>query len=396
MTLFIASPNLRSTVTFAALATILSLSIVACGGGAEEAAEEARRRQPTLAPPATLAPLASPSEEAEETRDAEDADLDADSGADASQASGSEDDVMAEPRVVELPADGKTPVIQIARIENTPWEPQILAQMTPHFSLQADGFVVFASPYGDTDVGWHQTVISQADVLSLLKLLVEEIGVLELAETIGEDSLQLETAPDGSPVGCDAYGVIAIRTAADQGRFIISECALESPSGDEAGALGRLHEVVNTIERWKSVVDHTGLTPETKSAFRQLMGWYSEIRQPYSPESAVGFGTLARGSIPASASVSGWPLDLPLAESFGAEYGATPSEVVISGADLQRSLQSSLAFALERPRSYWGPLYADADGTLYSVAVRPAVPGANNVVVDYDYTVPRRGIGVGR
>ena len=74
----------------------------------------------------------------------------------------------------------------------------------------------------------------------------------------------------------------------------------------------------------------------------------------------------------------------------------TQSEVVISGADLQRALQSSLAFALERPRSYWGPLYADEDGTLYSVAFRPSVPGANLVVVDYDFALPRRGIGAGR
>ena len=380
----------RRPIRPAAWLVFLAALLVGCGG--EDAAEEERRRQPTLAPPVTAAPIV------ENTADpAENADDDAaGDGEGGSGDEGSGDDPDATPLVVELPSDGDIPVIQIARIENTPWEPQILAQMTPHFSVQASGLTVFSSPYGESNVGWHQTVLSQADVLSFLRLLVDDIGVLDINGAIPESELRFATLPDGSPDGCEAYGVIAVRTAANEGRMIISECELENPTGEDIEAKQRLGEVVNTIERWKYVVDHSGISPDNQAAFRHIMGWYSGIRQPYTPETAVGFGTRARGSIPSSAAISGWPLELPLGESFDADFGSRPVEIVITGADLQRALQSSLAFALERPRSFWGPLYADQDRTLYSVGFRPSVPGSNNVVVDYDYVLPRRGIGAGQ
>ncbi len=374
---------------------LLGAALVACGGGDEEAEEE-RLRQPTLAPPATAAPIEEDTVEPEAETDAEQSADEDDGQAEEQDDEGSEESAEATPRVVELPADGNVPVIQIARIENTPWEPQILAQMVPHLSVQANGFTVFSSPYGQSHIGWHQTNLSQADVLAFLKLLVEDIGVLELNSGIAEDELSFATLPDGAPANCDAYGVIAIQTAAEEGRLIISECELENPTGDDIEAKKRLRGVVDIIEQWKRVVDHSGVSPENQAAFKQLMGWYSPIRQPYTPESVVGFGTRARGSIPADSSISGWPLDLPLGESFDADFGADPTEVVINGEDVQRALLTSLAFALENPPSYWGPLYMDEDRTLYSVAFRAAAPGANNVVVDYEYTPPIRGIGIGR
>lgn len=388
-----------SRTVLALLCSLCLASVAACGG--DDEAEEALRRQPTLAPPSTAAPLPT------ETGDADDQDAatddDSDAGEEPGDASDGADDDSGDSdadggpaeRVVELPADGATPVIQIARIENRPWEPLLLAQMTPHLSIQADGYAVFASPYGTSQIGWYQTALSPDDVLSFARLLVSEIGVLDM-QGLEDDELTFATEPDGSPSDCDAYGIIAVRTAADQGRLIISECELETPTGADVEAKERLFDVVNTIENWKRVVDHSGVSPEQQIAFRQLMGWYSGVRQPYTPESAVAFGTRARGSIPAGASISGWPLDIPLSESFDADFGQDPVEVVLSGADVQRGLQSSLAFALEQPRSYWGPLYMAEDRVLHSVGFRAAVPGANYVVVDYDYVPPRRGIGVGR
>jgi hypothetical protein len=88
--------------------------------------------------------------------------------------------------------------------------------------------------------------------------------------------------------------------------------------------------------------------------------------------------------------------------AFDADYGAEPAELILQQPDSAAVLREELIFHRARPASFWGPLWEDpagapgSDGLLYSVGVRPSVPGGNEVILDYAYTVPRRGIGIGR
>jgi len=381
-----------SLVRSVLLAVAVFGSTAGCGG---DDAEEEALRAPSPQPPSTVAPLATntPDDAAEDGAGGAAAVSDDPSGGEAGSESG--DGGAREERGVAVPS-GDAVVVQIARIENVPWEPQILAQMVPHFSVRADGSAVFWARYGDSDIGWYQTVVAPADIQSLLEVLVNEVAVVDLAESRESDPIVFETGTGGSPAGCDAYGVIYVKTAADEARVVLSECELESPEGPFQAELARLNEVVNTLETWKYVVDHSGINPDVQAGFRRLMGWYSSVRAPWTPESAVAFGTRARRGIPSDAAISGWVLDTPLSEMFDAEYGAKPAEAILEGGDVVLALRSAFAFKVEKPPSFWGPLYLDADRQLYSVGFRPSVPGSNNVTVDYEYELPNRGIGAGR
>lgn len=320
-----------------------------------------------------------------------------------------------------LPGDPDAVIVQLARIEHSAWEPAIKGQMAPHFSLQARGFAVFQSPYGDSLDGWYQSVMTPTEAEALLRVLVDDVGVLELAASRPERPLAFGFDAEGQPEGCDAYGVVFVRSAQRSGRLVVSECELESPEGADAERLRKLYEVVNLLEAWKNIVDHAALAPPTEEAsrrpsadvsaipaadlpdaFRSLLGFYSPIREPYTPDSVVAFGTRARSSIPADALRATWPITPLLATAFDADYGASPVELRLEPPDSTAVLREDLAFHRARPASFWGPLWVDAagypssDGTLYSVGVRPSVPGSNEVVLEYEYQIPRRGIGVGR
>jgi len=394
-----------SAARAASLLLAASLATTACGGGGGDDDRDAAPPQPVLE---TLAPMPTPSPGP--TRTATPG-APPDEGGDEGEAGGP----------AALPADPDAVIVQLARIEHSAWEPAIKGQMAPHFSLQARGFAVFQSPYGESLDGWYQSVMTPAEAEAFLRVLIDDVGVLELAASRPEAPLDFGFDAEGELEGCDAYGVVFVRSAQRSGRLVVSECELESPEGADAERLRKLFEVVNLLEAWKNIVDHAALAPPTEeanrrpsadvsaipasdlpAAFRALLGFYSPIRQPYSPDSVVAFGTRARSSIPADALRATWPITPPLATAFDADYGADPVELRLTPPDSTAVLREELAFHRVRPASFWGPLWIDAaggassDGTLYSVGVRPSVPGSNEVVLDYAYEVPRRGIGVGR
>jgi len=393
-----------------ALAAVLLIAattmLAACGGGGG-GGDEGDDALPTEPPPATLQllPSATPRATATATPGGEDEDA-ASTGGPAA-----------------LPADPEAVIVQLARIEHSAWEPAIKGQMAPHFSLQANGFAVFQSAFGESLDGWYQSAILPHEAEALLRTLVDDIGVLELAASRPEEPLAFTFDAEGEPEGCGAYGVIFVQSAQRKGRLVISECELEAPEGPDAEALTELNEVVNVLESWKNIVDHAALAPPPTEeagsrrptadlsdvppeglpdAFRSLIGFYSPIRQPYTPDSVVAFGTRARSSIPSDALRVTWPITPLLGMAFDADYGADPAELRLVPPDSTAVLREELIFHRARPASFWGPLWEDPEGAagsddlLYSVGVRPSVPGGNEVILDYAYSVPRRGIGIGR
>jgi hypothetical protein len=167
---------------------------------------------------------------------------------------------------------------------------------------------------------------------------------------------------------------------------------MENPPADspDRDRLLQLHSVVLALEVWKQGLGRE-FSPAEKEAVGSVMGWWSDQRLPYTPETAVAYGTRARSRIPADAPVAGWPLaERPLAGTFDAPLGAKPAEVILRGGELA----SVLAAQRGRPGSYWGPLWTESgDASRYLVGLRVGVPGRNEAVVEYSYELPRRGVG---
>lgn len=294
----------------------------------------------------------------------------------------------------ELPADGTAPVVQLARIDHTPWEPALLAQMTPHFSMQANGRIVFSHPGPDRS-GWYQASIAPEAARAFVRLLADEIDVFDLAERHNEEPVLFTFDAAGLPKGCRATGVIFVRTAAREGRLVMSECAINAPTGPDKARIDRLKEVVNMVQHWKQGVNET-YTPEFTAAVTSLLGWWTDLRVPYSPESAVAFITKASPSAPAdaaSAPRAAWPLDQAITDTLRAEYGARPSEFLLDTLETDLVIDAARsAFQTPYGRREWGPLFVDADNNVQLVGIRPAVPGANEVVLEpYVYHAPPPG-----
>jgi hypothetical protein len=298
-----------------------------------------------------------------------------------------------------LPDDPDAAVVQLARVGDSPWEPEILGDMAPYFSLQGRGYGVFTYPGGASESGWYQTVVSPTQVVDLVKLLVDEIDVYGLAERHGVDRPTFETGPDGEPAGTGPVLVLYVKTSDREDRLVIPwETIANPPSGDpDAARLGRLREVVEMVDIWRSGVVRD-LTPYAGFG-AATMGFWSDTRLPYTPETAVAFGTRARSRVPADALVAEWPAEQPLADLVPAAYGADPDEFRIAGADLVAALraasQRDTDALADATRGFWGPLWRDAGAPArFLVGLRAAVPGGNHVVIDYDHEVPRRGIGL--
>lgn len=288
----------------------------------------------------------------------------------------------------QLPA-GDEPVVQFARIENLPWEPEILAQMSPNFSMQANGYTVYRHDGGSSADGWYQTVVTPTLVLDYVQRLVDEVKVLEMAEALPEPELRFETALDGSPVGPEAYGIIYVKTADGEGRLILTQDQIENPSGPYADNLKRLGDMIRALEFWRANTEGFP-SPEQRMAVEATQGWWVDRREPYSPSGALAFGTRGRGWNPPEATEASWPLAVPLGEAFDAAFGEPPVEAVIAAEDTPAVLRSAKA----RPPSFWGPIWrAPSGGEPYLVGIRPAIPGSNEVVIDdYVYVPPKRGL----
>jgi len=292
-----------------------------------------------------------------------------------------------------LPLEPDAPIVQIARIGHSPWEPAILAQMSPHFSLQAKGFAVFQAGGGESREGWYQTALSSDQALGFVRLLVDEIGVLELARRRPAPTPAFATDREGRPVGAKAYGVLYVRTAEEEGRLVLTQEEIEAPTGADAARIDRLRDLLLALELWKSGVWRP-FTPEQAGAIAAHLGWWTDLRAPYSPESAVAFGSLARARVPREAPVAIWPLEASLAETFDVPYGQTPAEVVLSEPE---NVVAVLTAAHDPPPAHWGPHWRDADGqTRHLVGIRPAVPGSNQTTLDYTFALAPRGLGLDR
>ncbi|MEO8082397.1 MAG: hypothetical protein ABI780_01100 [Ardenticatenales bacterium] len=291
----------------------------------------------------------------------------------------------------QLPADGAAVVLQLARIDHSPWEPALLAQMTPHFSLQANGHIVFSHP-GPDATGWYESVIPPEAVRNFVRIFADEIDVFDLATRHNEEPVLFGVGKDGAPVGCRATGVIFVRTSTREGRLVMSECDINLPTGPDKARIDRLKEVVNMVQLWKEGVNGP-IALERQAAITTFLGWWSDARVPYAPASSVVYVTKAPPSTPADSAAAPraeWPLDQAITDTLRAEYGARPGELLLGAPETQAVLAASRQrFGTPYGPRAWGPLFTDPDGHVNLVGIRPAVPGANEVVLDpYVYHAP--------
>ena len=292
---------------------------------------------------------------------------------------------------VGLPSDGDAPVVQFARIEPSAWEPEILADMHPNFSMQANGRIFYEYEGGSSREGWYQTALTPTLALDFVKILWDEVGIAQLSEAIEAPDVRFETGLDGQPIGSGPIGVIFVASSAGEARLVISQSELENPSGPYADQLKQLDDIIRAIQLWRNYTESEA-SDLVKTGVGGTLGWWLDQRVPYTPEAALAFATSARGYVGADASFASWPLqgaqDTPLAEQVDAGFGADPDELSLSRDDYV------LVRAEERGRGigFWGPLWQVADGSRYLIGVRPAVPGANHSVIDYQYEVPKRGM----
>ncbi len=353
-----------------ALTLTLMLLLTACGGD-EEPTPLPRAYRPQ---PVTVRTLPSPTPEPSETREPTHT-----------------PDPTRETTVrqIQLPADGDEVVVQFGRIENRPWQPEILAQMTPNLSLQANGYMVYQFGGGSSADGWYQTVLTPTLVTGFVKKLVDDIKVLEMADKLPPPKVGFATKADGTPDDPKAYGVIYVKTATDEGRLILTQEQIENPSGPYAANLKALQDLIRVMEFWRNTTEGSP-TPEQKAAAAGVLGWWADPRQPYTPGAGLAFGTRAPSWVPADAPVAEWPLDSALDEAIDAKYGTVPSELAVAAEDVPTLIRAGR----EQPPSFWGSLWRmGRDGARYIVGLRPAVPGSNNVVIDdYAYTVPRQDV----
>lgn len=299
----------------------------------------------------------------------------------------------------QLPADGETPVLQLARIDHTPWEPALLAQMTPHFSLQANGRIVFSHP-GPDATGWYQSIIPPEAVRNFVRIFADEIDVFDLATRHNAEPVLFAVGRDGAPLGCRATGVIFVRTAAREGRLVMSECDINAPKGPDKARIDRLKEIVNMVQLWKEGVNGP-IDADRQAAITTFLGWWTDTRVPYTPESSVAFISRAPRSVPAdpvAAPRAEWPLDQAITSTLRADYGARPGELLLGAAETEVLLTTARArFGTPYGPRAWGPLFTDGDGNDNLVGIRPAVPGANEVVLEpYVYHAPPPDYGPAR
>lgn len=291
----------------------------------------------------------------------------------------------------QLPLDGELPVLQLARIDHSPWEPALLAQMTPHFSLQANGRIVFSHP-GPDATGWYQSVIDPEAVRNFVRIFADEVDVFDLATRHNAEPVLFAVGLDGAAKGCRATGVIFVRTSTRQGRLVMSECDINAPKGPDKARIDRLKEIVNMVQHWKDGVNGP-IDPDRQAAISAFLGWWTETRVPYVPESAVAFVTKAPSSVPAESAQAPraeWPLDQTITDTLRASYGARPGELLLGAAETEALLTAARGrFGTSYGPRAWGPLFGDADGNVNVIGIRPAVPGANEVVLEpYVYHSP--------
>lgn len=294
-------------------------------------------------------------------------------------------------KAVLLPAEADAAIVEVALVEHNPWEPAILAQMRPDFSLQADGDVIFYHATGAAEHGWYEAELSKSQTLEFLRRLVNDVGILDLAAARGEPEITFMSQDDGSAMATEAVHVIYVRTAEEEGRLLITQDELESEEGPNSARVELLEETLRAVELWRSAVgrDFTG---EEEGAITRRLGWWVDEFEEHELDRAVAIGTLARASTPDDAPAAEWPLEVPLSAAIAARFASAPDELILEGPDVAAVLDA----AAERESSIFGPLWADPDSdTPFLVDIRAAPPGVNHVVFAYEYFRPMPSMGLG-
>jgi hypothetical protein len=262
--------------------------------------------------------------------------------------------------------------------------------MTPGFSLEAGGRAVYQYPGGPAHLGWYESELSEEDALAFVQVLINEAGVLDLARSRPEPTIVFQSMDDGSAMGVETAHVIYVRTAEDEGRLVLTDADLEDPEGPESERIERLKLVLQALDLWKSGIEREYNSDELE-AIRREMGWWSDSREPFQPDSAVALATMARSSTPDEAPFATWPLEVPLDDSITARFGTPPNELLVEGEDVFSLIEASS----EREPSILGPLWRSSpDGEAYLVGVRAVPPGVNHVVIDYEYYLPMPMLGL--
>jgi len=149
------------------------------------------------------------------------------------------------------------------------------------------------------------------------------------------------------------------------------------------------------VQHWKEGVNQT-YGPDFVTSVTNLLGWWTDLRVPYSPESSVAFITRPPSSLPAEGATAPraeWPLDQAITTTLRADYGARPGELLLGTQETDSLLDAARrSFQTPYGRREWGPLFVDSDGNVQLIGIRPSVPGANEVVLEpYVYHAPPPG-----
>jgi hypothetical protein len=218
----------------------------------------------------------------------------------------------------------------------------------------------------------------------MLDRLVRGIGVEALAERRKEPALRFRARDDGSPMGTREVVVVYVSTSSGEARLVVPADELAQPTGPDALQMESLRDLLGALDLWRSGAA-AQIAAEDADAAEERLGWWTETREPYSPDVVVAAGTLAPAWAPEGAPRSDWPLDQSLAEIFAAPFGGRPAEVTLSNEEAIAVWRA----ARETEGSFWGPLWRDIASTApYLVGVRVAPPGSNHMLVDYIYSAP--------
>lgn len=278
---------------------------------------------------------------------------------------------------------GDDVILQFARIEPRSNEAALAAELRPNFSMRAGGHVVYAFSDEYSRDDWYQTVITPTLGEALVRKLWDEVGIAELAEKLAPPKLAYSVAADGSVTGPGPLGVIYVKSSKGEARLVISQSDLENPGeGPYAERLRNLHNIIRALEYWRRDTASPA-SPEIKQLVLFTLGWWQDRRDAWGPDKVTAFGTTADEG--ASAAALAWPLDEPsLAKVVKATAGAKPTRFDLSGQAAADAWRLSLDRGGDDDSA---PLWREGEKT-YLVALRPEVPGSNEVVVDYSFAQP--------
>jgi hypothetical protein len=274
----------------------------------------------------------------------------------------------------QLPKDTSAPVVQIARIEPRASEPGLLADLTPDFAVNADGFGHFQALGGPSDNDWYQTRLTPEQVQRFVSLLVDEIGVLRLAKQREADTAyNLGKDAAGNPLGPAALGVIYVRTADQEGRLVLTEADLSNPANP---SIQRLVALLVALENWKNAV-RAPVDPGVAQIVGDNLGWWNDLRQPWSPTTLVALGTHAPADAP-RVPVADWPLKASPKDLFEGAAGSEPDFALFTGNDVGVLLSAQREAGLDPNYPMWRD---PTDQQQYVIGLRVNPPGGNHVWV---------------